>query len=108
MPDIDLGRAGQTDRYATERDIRMTLEIKSSDPISSAFELLVAPNARWYARLHSPEKRASIGQAALERFIETNSVIPGDYRDLLPLDDDPFAFDWAATPFATSPVGRAS
>ncbi len=108
MPNVDLGRSGETNRFETESDIRKTLELRSTDPISSAYALLVSPNAAHVGRYLEPETRAAIGEAALERYAETGSVAASDYADLLPVDDG-FAYEWSPERlFDPAPIGRAS
>jgi hypothetical protein len=108
MPNIDLGHSAETNRFETERDIRMTLEIKSSDPVASAYALLVSPNAPHLGRFMEPEIRAAIAETALERYAETGSVAASDYADLLTVDDG-FVYEWSPERvFDPAPIGRAS
>ncbi len=105
--DLDLGLVGMTTAYSTSRDIRNTLELKSTDPEVSAFELLIRPN-RPHLRLDEARRRL-LGRIALERFCATSSTCAADFADLLEHVTDDLTFEWRpGEPFAPVPVGKRS
>ncbi|MGP6189185.1 MAG: hypothetical protein ACLPSH_03745 [Vulcanimicrobiaceae bacterium] len=103
--EIDLGRLALASHHGTALDIRKTLTETSTDPVISAFCMLILPN-RPHLR-PDPETKHRLGAAALDQFCETQSTCAADYEALLDGIVDEFTYEFAGNG-KESPIGRRS
>ena len=109
IDDTELGLIGLTTAYSTVLDVRRTLELRSSDPSISAFELLVRPNRPWL-KLDDAQRR-EIGARALDRYCSNGGdTSAATYSDLLEDDGpDSLSYVWTIDRYHDdAPVGKRS